>query len=94
MINFVSHISEYKMASVIRVTREFSFEMAHALWNYDGRAGMYMVTRTGCFVTLSGTPVNDPENPKNGMVIDFKDLKKDCRPGCLCASVLSDTRIL
>jgi len=26
-------------------------------------------------VTLSGTPVSDPGNPKNGMVIDFTELK-------------------
>jgi 6-pyruvoyltetrahydropterin/6-carboxytetrahydropterin synthase len=26
-------------------------------------------------VTLSGIPVNDSQNPKNGMVIDFTDLK-------------------
>jgi 6-pyruvoyltetrahydropterin/6-carboxytetrahydropterin synthase len=26
-------------------------------------------------VTLIGTPVNDPGHPKNGMVIDFTDLK-------------------
>jgi len=26
-------------------------------------------------VTLSGTPLNDSSNPKNGMVIDFTELK-------------------
>ena len=41
-----------------------------------GRAKMYMVIRTGYFVTLIGEPVNDKNNPKCGMVIDFGDLKK------------------
>jgi 6-pyruvoyltetrahydropterin/6-carboxytetrahydropterin synthase len=27
-------------------------------------------------VTISGTPVDDPDNPKNGMVVDFTDLKR------------------
>jgi 6-pyruvoyltetrahydropterin/6-carboxytetrahydropterin synthase len=28
------------------------------------------------FVTLSGIPVDEPGNPKNGMVLDFGELKK------------------
>jgi 6-pyruvoyltetrahydropterin/6-carboxytetrahydropterin synthase len=64
------------MDSVIRVTREFSFEMAHALWNYDGPCRNVHGHSYRLFVTLSGSPVNDPENPKNGMVMDFTDLKK------------------
>jgi len=28
------------------------------------------------FVTVFGKPVNDDKNPKNGMVIDFGDLKR------------------
>lgn len=28
------------------------------------------------FVTVKGKPVNDLENPKNGMVVDFGDIKK------------------
>ena len=39
-------------------------------------AEMFMAIHTGLFVTLSGIPVDDQENPKNGMVIDFTDLKK------------------
>jgi 6-pyruvoyltetrahydropterin/6-carboxytetrahydropterin synthase len=63
------------MASVIRVTKEFSFEMAHALWNYDGPCRNVHGHSYRLFVTLSGNPVEDPENPKNGMIIDFTDLK-------------------
>jgi 6-pyruvoyltetrahydropterin/6-carboxytetrahydropterin synthase len=63
------------MATLIRVTKEFSFEMAHALWNYDGPCKNVHGHSYKLFVTLSGIPVNDPQNPKNGMVIDFTDLK-------------------
>ena len=28
------------------------------------------------FVTVKGNPINDLENPKNGMVVDFGDIKK------------------
>ena len=63
------------MVSVIRVTKEFSFEMAHVLWNYDGPCRNVHGHSYRLFVTLSGIPADDPENPKNGMVIDFTDLK-------------------
>ena len=63
------------MALIIRVTKEFAFEMAHALWNYDGPCRNVHGHSYRLFVTLSGIPVNNPQNPKNGMVIDFTDLK-------------------
>ena len=63
------------MATVIRVTREFSFEMAHALKNYDGPCRNVHGHSYRLFVTLTGTPVRDDQNPKNGMVIDFTELK-------------------
>lgn len=63
------------MVSIIRVTREFTFEMAHVLWNYDGPCRNVHGHSYRLFVTLSGVPVNNSNNPKNGMVIDFTDLK-------------------
>jgi 6-pyruvoyltetrahydropterin/6-carboxytetrahydropterin synthase len=63
------------MSPLIRVTKEFSFEMAHVLWNYDGPCKNVHGHSYRLFVTLSGFPVDNPENPKNGMVIDFGDLK-------------------
>ena len=64
------------MASVIRVTKEFKFEMAHALWNYDGPCRNVHGHSYRLFVTLFGVPVDEPGNPKNGMVIDFTDIKR------------------
>ncbi len=60
----------------IRLTKEFDFEMAHALWNYDGKCKNIHGHTYKLIVTVEGTPVNDPENPKNGMVMDFGELKK------------------
>jgi 6-pyruvoyltetrahydropterin/6-carboxytetrahydropterin synthase len=64
------------MATIIRVTKEFSFEMAHALWNYDGPCRNVHGHSYRLFVTLSGNPLEDKYNSKNGMVIDFNDLKE------------------
>jgi len=62
--------------SRIRVTREFTFETAHALWKYDGPCRNVHGHSYKLYVTLIGEPLDDPDNPKNGMVIDFGDLKK------------------
>ncbi|HRW63844.1 MAG TPA: 6-carboxytetrahydropterin synthase [Bacteroidales bacterium] len=62
--------------SLIRVTKEFNFEIAHALWNYDGPCANIHGHSYRMFVTVFGKPVNDDKNPKNGMVIDFGDLKR------------------
>lgn len=65
--------------ALIRVTKEFRFEMAHALWNYDGPCRNVHGHSYILYVTIAGEPVNDPADPKNGMVIDFGDLKKIVR---------------
>lgn len=61
--------------SKIRITKEFTFEMAHALWNYDGACKNIHGHSYKLFVTISGSPVRDKDNTKFGMVMDFKDLK-------------------
>ncbi len=60
----------------IRVTKEFSFEMAHALWNYDGACRNIHGHSYHLSVTLLGDTLYDPSSPKNGMVVDFGDIKK------------------
>lgn len=60
----------------IRITKEFNFEMAHALWNYDGKCKNIHGHSYKLFVTVKGEPIEDVNNPKNGMVMDFGDLKK------------------
>jgi 6-pyruvoyltetrahydropterin/6-carboxytetrahydropterin synthase len=65
--------------SVIRITKEFTFEMAHALLGYDGSCRFVHGHSYGFSVTVKGKPVDDVSNPKLGMVIDFGDLKKIVR---------------
>ena len=60
----------------IRVTKDFSFEMAHALMNYDGKCAYIHGHSYQLQVTVSGIPITDPGNPKLGMVVDFSDLKR------------------
>ncbi len=60
----------------IRITKKFDFEMAHALWNYDGACKNIHGHSYKLFVTVRGVPVQDEQNVKNGMVMDFGDLKK------------------
>jgi len=59
----------------IRVTKQFNFESAHALWNYDGKCKNIHGHTYKLFVTVIGTPIGDATNHKFGMVIDFGDLK-------------------
>jgi len=60
----------------VRVTKEFNFEIAHALWNYDGPCKNLHGHSYKLFVTLIGYPIREEADPKNGMVIDFGDLKQ------------------
>ena len=60
----------------VRVTKKFTFEMAHALWNYDGVCSNIHGHSYILYVTVIGTPITDKNHVKLGMVIDFGDLKK------------------
>ena len=62
--------------SVIRLTKEFRFEAAHALWNYDGLCRNVHGHSYVLQVTIKGVAVTEENNPKQGMVMDFSDLKK------------------
>lgn len=61
--------------SIVRVTKEFSFEMAHVLTGYDGPCREIHGHSYRLFVTIAGTPDEDMNNPKLGMVLDFGILK-------------------
>lgn len=60
---------------MIRLTKIFNFEMAHALYGYDGPCKNIHGHSYELEVTIGGSPLNDPNNPKHGMVMDFSDLK-------------------
>ena len=59
----------------VRVSKEFHFEMAHALWNYDGLCRHIHGHSYKLFITIIGEPIEDSHDPKLGMVLDFADLK-------------------
>lgn len=62
--------------NVIRLTREFSFEMSHALTGYDGPCSQLHGHSYRLFVTVRGVPSAVKGDPKQGMVMDFGVLKR------------------
>lgn len=50
--------------------------MAHALWNYDGACKNIHGHSYRLFVSIIGEPLENENDPKFGMVMDFGDLKK------------------
>ena len=59
----------------IRITKRFHFEMAHTLFEYDGLCRNIHGHSYYLEVTVTGEPRNEPGHPKDGMVIDFGELK-------------------
>ena len=62
--------------TVIRLTKEFSFEAAHALDGYDGPCREIHGHSYRLFVTVKGCPAAGEGDPKCGMVMDFGVLKR------------------
>lgn len=61
---------------MIRITKEFMFEAAHALKGYDGPCRNIHGHSYKLSVTIMGEPVTKEDSPKKGMVMDFSDLKE------------------
>ncbi len=66
--------------NIIRLTKEFNFEMAHALFGYDGACKNIHGHSYKLSVTIKGQPIVDSKNPKMGMVMDFTELKSIVKP--------------
>lgn len=60
----------------VRVSRRFTFECAHALLDYDGACRHIHGHSYKLEVCLMGKPLKEAGHPKNGMVIDFGELKQ------------------
>lgn len=60
----------------LRVTKIFDFETAHALWGYDGKCKNIHGHSYKLTVSISGPVIEDNNHVKNGMIMDFGDLKK------------------
>ena len=61
---------------MLTVTKIFSFEACHNLPHYDGACHNMHGHSYKLEVTVGGSVKTDTEDPKCGMIVDFKDLKK------------------
>ena len=64
----------------VRITKEFKFEMAHALHGYDGLCANIHGHSYRLWVTVRGDVKKENKHIKDGMVIDFMDLKSIIKP--------------
>ena len=64
----------------IRITKEFKFEMAHALHGYDGLCANIHGHSYRLWVTVRGDVKKETAHIKDGMVMDFTDLKSIIKP--------------
>lgn len=62
--------------SIIRLTKLFTFEAAHALDGYDGKCRHIHGHSYRLEVTVKGAPLEDDNDPKCGMTLDFGELKR------------------
>ena len=60
----------------VRLTKRFTFEMAHALLNYNGVCKNIHGHSYKLEVCVIGTPINKPVHAEDGLLIDFKELKQ------------------
>ena len=65
---------------VVRITKEFKFEMAHALYGYDGLCANIHGHSYKLWVTVKGEVKNKNGHTKDGMLMDFTDLKSIVKP--------------
>jgi 6-pyruvoyltetrahydropterin/6-carboxytetrahydropterin synthase len=65
---------------MIRITKEFKFEMAHALHGYDGLCKNIHGHSYKLWVTIKGEVLNERAHKKDGMVMDFDILKELVKP--------------
>lgn len=61
--------------NIIRITKEFRYEGAHALMGYDGKCRHIHGHSYILYVTVCGAPAQDCNCAKDGMLMDFTDLK-------------------
>ncbi len=63
------------LCKMIRLTKIFTFETAHVLYGYDGKCKNLHGHSYRLFVTVKGIPLEDITHSKNGMLMDFGELK-------------------
>ena len=60
---------------LLRLTKRFTFEMAHALPAYEGKCHNIHGHSYKLFVTVEGTPLQQQGASNDGMVLDFSAIK-------------------
>ena len=65
---------------MIRITKKFKFEMAHALHGYDGLCKNIHGHSYKLWVTIKGEILKQKGYKKDGMVLDFDLLKSIVKP--------------
>ena len=60
----------------IKLTKKFTFDMAHALYGHDGQCKNIHGHTYHLEVTVEGFPKDTPGATDDGMVMDFGDLKQ------------------
>ena len=63
------------MQPVVRITKKFRYEGAHTLIGYDGKCRHLHGHSYLMDVTVKGHPSTRSDDPKKGMILDFKLLK-------------------
>lgn len=65
---------------MIRITKEFKFEMAHALHGYDGLCKNIHGHSYRLWITIRGHVLRLKKHKKDGMLMDFDILKSIVKP--------------
>ena len=68
---------------MIRITKQFKFEMAHALHGYDGLCKNIHGHSYKLWVTVRGEVRDENGHIKDGMVMDFSVLKRIIKPAII-----------
>lgn len=66
-------------STIIRVSKQFTFDMAHALYGHDGLCRNIHGHTYHLTITLKGSILQQTGHPRDGMVMDFADLKEIVR---------------
>lgn len=61
---------------LLRLTKQFTFEMAHALPAYEGKCRNIHGHSYRLLATVEGQPLQQQGAPTDGMVLDFHQLKE------------------
>ena len=61
---------------MLQLSKIFHFEMAHAIHGYPGACKNIHGHSYILYITIGGTPLQKENDPKDGMVMDFSEVKR------------------